>query len=74
MTDADRAALALMVPCGFCWAAPSTACGHEGQHLARYLRAYRRGLISRRALTMICQALPHISDGQVIGEITALSR
>ena len=47
MTRAERAALALLVWCGFCWAAPGTACIDEGQHLARFHRAYRRGLISR---------------------------
>jgi len=36
------AALALLVPCGFCWAEPGTSCTGAGQHYARYLRAYRR--------------------------------
>jgi len=48
MTNAED--LALMVSCGFCWAAPGTPCGDDGQHLARYLRACRRGLIGREAL------------------------
>ena len=39
MTAAERTTLALMASCGFCWAAPGTACARQGQHLARYLRA-----------------------------------
>jgi hypothetical protein len=58
--------LALIVSCGFCWAAPGMPCGDDGQHLARYLRASRRGLIGREALASLCEALPHVSAGQVI--------
>ena len=58
--------VALMVSCGFCWAAPGTPCGDDGQHLARYLRGYRRGLIGREVLAALCERLPHVSAGQVI--------
>lgn len=70
MTSAERTALALLVWCGFCWAAPGAACAEDGQHLARYLRAYRRGLIDRDAVTAICQAMPGISAGQVVADLT----
>jgi hypothetical protein len=66
VSDADRAALALRVWCGFCWVAPGTACASQGQHLARYLRAYRRGLISREDVAAVCRSLPVVSAGQVI--------
>jgi hypothetical protein len=71
MTGGEPAALALLVWCEFCWAAPSTACGDDGQHLTRYLRAYRRGLIGRDHLAAICRALPHLSAGQVVTDVTA---
>ncbi len=36
------------VTCGFCWQAPGEPCTPGGFHLARFLRAYRRGLIVDR--------------------------
>jgi hypothetical protein len=71
VTGAERAALALMVWCGFCWAPPGTPCGGEGQHLARYLRAYRRGLVGRDEMTAVCRSLPVVSAGQVVADVTA---
>jgi hypothetical protein len=71
MTGAERTALALRVSCGFCWAAPGTACTDRGQHLARYLRAYRRGLIGRSDLAAICENLPQVSAGQLVAEVVA---
>ncbi len=55
MTDAERAAVVLLVWCGFCWAAPGAACTNQGQHMARYLRVYRRGLVGRDDLTAVCR-------------------
>jgi hypothetical protein len=72
VSSAELAALALRVPCGFCWTPPGTACAAEGQHLARYLRAYRRGLISRELMTSACQLLPAASAGQLVTEVTGL--
>jgi hypothetical protein len=69
VTGADHAALALMVSCGFCWAIPGTRCGEDGLHLARYVRAYRRGLISREALAGICEGLPQVSAGHIVAEV-----
>jgi hypothetical protein len=71
MSAPQRATLAW---CGFCWAPPGTPCGEDGQHLARYLRAYRRGLISRDDLAVICQALRHLSAGQIVTDATTLPR
>jgi hypothetical protein len=36
--------------CGHCWQRPGPACTAEGDHLARWLRAERRGMISRTEL------------------------
>lgn len=66
--------VALMVSCGFCWAAPGTPCGEDGQHLARYLRASRRGLIGREALAALCEPLPHVSAGQIIPDTAEVPR
>jgi hypothetical protein len=67
----ERAALALLVRCGFCWAEPGAACAEQGQHLARYLRAHRRGLIGADVVKAICLALPRISAGQVVADAAA---
>jgi hypothetical protein len=68
VTGAERAAVALMVSCGFCWARPGAVCEHQGLHLARYVRAYRRGLISQQELAVICGPLAHVSAGQVVAQ------
>jgi hypothetical protein len=74
VTGADRAAVALMVSCGFCWARPGSVCEVEGLHLARFVRAYRRGLISREELAAVCGPLAHVSAGQVVAEVAAVQR
>jgi hypothetical protein len=74
VTGAERAAVALMVPCGFCWATPNTTCGQEGLHLARYVRAYRRGLLSHKELAAICEALAQVSAGHVVSGVPATPR
>ena len=66
MTDAECATVVLLVWCGFCWTAPGAACMDEGQHLARYLRAYRRGLIGQEVMASVCRSLPAASAGQVV--------
>jgi len=73
LSSAELAGPALRVPCGFCWAPPGTACAREGQHLARYLRAYRKGLISRELMTSACLMLPAASAGQLVTEVTGLA-
>jgi hypothetical protein len=59
-------ALAMMVPCGFCWAEPNKACTSKGQHCERYLRAYRRGLISREVMRAVCATLGPVSAGKLV--------
>ena len=74
MTGAERAAAALLVSCGFCWARPGAACGPDGHHLARFVRAYRRGLISQKELVEICEWLPQVSAGHLVAPAPATPR
>jgi len=74
VTSAESAAVALMVSCGFCWAKPNTTCDQEGLHLARYVRAYRRGLLSQKELAAICEALAQVSAGHVVSGVSATPR
>jgi hypothetical protein len=74
VTGAERAAAALMATCGFCWARPGVACGEEGLHLARYVRAYRRGLLGQKDLAVICEALAQVSAGYIVTQVAAAQR
>jgi hypothetical protein len=60
------AALALLVPCGFCWAEPGTHCTNVGQHYARFLRIYRRGILDAPGLAALSKAATYISAGTII--------
>jgi hypothetical protein len=57
-----------MVPCDQCWQRPGLPCtitGPAGDHLARYQRAERRGLLSRESLAAVIASLEVIA-GHVI--------
>jgi hypothetical protein len=58
--------LALLVPCDFCWAAPATPCTDAGQHYARFLCIYRRGMLDAPGLVAISKAAPYISAGAIV--------
>jgi hypothetical protein len=60
------AALALLAPCGFCWAEPGSTCTDDGQHYARYLRLYRRGILDAAGLAAISKTVPYISAGTIV--------
>jgi len=62
------ASLALLAPCGFCWAEPGTSCTESGQHYARYLRIYRRGVLDAAGLAAVSRAAPYISAGAIVPE------
>jgi hypothetical protein len=62
------AALAMLAPCGFCWAQPGTPCTDAGQHYARYLRIYRRGILGAAGLAAVSNAAPYISAGTIVPE------
>jgi hypothetical protein len=67
MTGPESITLVRTVWCAFCWADPGASCTTlGGQHFARYLRAYRRQVISRNAMIAACLAVPQISYGQVV--------
>jgi hypothetical protein len=68
------AAIALVVPCGFCWAVPGTACADVGQHYARYRRAYRRGILAAAGLAIVSNASPYITAGTVVPDAQAPAR
>jgi hypothetical protein len=70
VTDAERVALVLLVWCGFCWAAPGTVCAGHGQHMARYLRAFRCGLVGRDDMAAVCRSVPVVSAGQIVADAT----
>jgi hypothetical protein len=65
---ASAASLALLAPCGFCWAEPGTACTDAGQHYARYLRIYRRGVLDTASLVVVSRAAPYITAGAIVPE------
>lgn len=55
---AGIAALARLCPCGHCWAPPGKPCGPDGEHLARFARARRRGLLSGADVEAVLGAAP----------------
>lgn len=67
---------ARLVPCGQCWQRPGGPCtvsGPAGDHLARYMRAERRGLISRAELAGVVRQLSAIAPSVLVldpGEVT----
>jgi hypothetical protein len=67
MTPTQRARL---VNCGSCWAKPSAACTPAGDHLARYQRAERRGLVTRAELVSVVATLDIIAAGAIVAEVT----
>jgi hypothetical protein len=62
------ASLALLAPCGFCWAEPRIPCTESGQHYARYLRIYRRGVLDAAGLAAVSKAAPYITAGAIVPE------
>ncbi len=65
-TGLGPASLASLVNCGFCWAVPGTPCTDIGQHYARYLRAYRRGLLDAAGLATVSAAAVYITAGTIV--------
>jgi hypothetical protein len=64
---------ARLVPCGQCWQRPGRPCTRyypPGDHLARYLRAERRGLITRAELAGVIVGLDVIAAHVIIPDVT----
>jgi hypothetical protein len=64
--DTPRAAVerVCLMNCGQCWAPPGRPCtitGPPGDHFARWMRAERRGLISREDLAGVVAGLEVIA-------------
>ncbi|MGH3222575.1 MAG: hypothetical protein ACRDPY_28415 [Streptosporangiaceae bacterium] len=60
---------ARLVNCGQCWQRPGRPCtvsGPPGDHLARYQRAERRGLITRAELAAVVETLDVIAAHVII--------
>jgi hypothetical protein len=60
-----------MATCGQCWADPDRPCvtseaGPDGFHLARLIRAYRRGLLSAPALADVLKELVVFTNSTVV--------
>ena len=63
--------LASLANCGECWSPPLAPClrgdhGMKGYHVARFARAYRRGLIGAADLTAV------LDDVEVFGNSTVV--
>jgi len=55
-----------MVPCGQCWRVPAEPCTPDGDHLARWLRAERRGVVTRAELAAAVGGLEVIAAHAII--------
>jgi hypothetical protein len=60
--------------CGECWQVPGKPCTPEGDHVARFGRAMRRGLISGPDLLAVLGALDAFTMATVICDAPAGAR
>ena len=60
---------ARQVNCGECWQVPGTPCTPEGDHVARFGRAMRRGLISGPDLLAVLGTLDAFTTATVICDV-----
>jgi len=63
--------LGRMAQCGQCWQVPGKPCTPEGSHLARYIRALRRALITDAHITALTDALDAFTLATVVPDILA---
>jgi hypothetical protein len=61
--------LARLVNCGECWQVPGKPCTPEGDHVARFGRAMRRGLISGADLIAVLQALDAFTNATIVCDV-----
>lgn len=57
------------VNCGECWQVPGTPCTPGGDHVARFGRAMRRGLISGPDLVAVLGTLDAFTTATVICDV-----
>ncbi len=67
---AEAAALALTVSCGQCWQPPGQPCGASGTHLARYMRAARKGLVTGTMLAAVVAAVDEVTPAALVPDVT----
>jgi len=65
---AELCELARMCPCGACWARPGEPCTRdpEGDHVARYGRAMRKGLLTGPELIAVLGALDAFTNTTIV--------
>ena len=59
-------ASARLANCGQCWQVPGEPCTPEGDHVARFARAMRRGLISGPELIAVLQPLGPFTNATLV--------
>ena len=57
------------VNCGECWQVPGTPCTPEGDHVARFGRALRRGLVTGPELIAVLQALDAFTNTTIVRDV-----
>jgi hypothetical protein len=57
---------ARLVNCGECWQVPGKPCTPEGDHVARFGRALRRGLVTGPELIAVLQALDAFTSATIV--------
>ena len=60
---------ARLVNCGECWQVPGKPCTSEGNHVARFGRAMRRGLITGPDLIAVLQALDAFTNTTIVYDV-----
>ncbi len=58
-----------LVNCGECWQVPGTPCTPEGDHVARFGRAMRRGLLTGPELIAVLQALDAFTNTTIVRDV-----
>jgi hypothetical protein len=61
--------LARLVNCGECWQVPGKPCTREGDHVARFGRALRRGLVTGPELIAVLQALDAFTSTTIVCDV-----
>ena len=55
--------------CGECWQVPGKPCTREGDHVARFGRAMRRGLIAGPELIAVLQSLDAFTSATIVCDV-----
>ena len=55
--------------CGECWQVPGKPCTPEGNHVARFGRALRRGLVTGPELIAVLQALDAFTSTTIVCDV-----